>query len=52
LRTTFIVENLKNGVDIVLLSQVSGHRRLSTTERYMELAKITEPGKKQALTEL
>jgi len=52
LRTTFIVENLKAGVDIVLLSQVSGHKRLSTTERYMELAQITEPGKKQALIEL
>lgn len=52
LRTTFMVENLKNGVDIVLLSQVSGHKRLSTTERYLELAQITEPGKKQVLIEL
>jgi site-specific recombinase XerD len=52
LRTTFIVENLKAGVDIVLLSQVSGHKRLSTTERYLELAQITEPGKKQTLIEL
>ncbi len=52
LRTTFMVENLKAGVDIVLLSQVSGHKRLSTTERYLELAQITEPGKKQSLIEL
>jgi site-specific recombinase XerD len=52
LRTTFMVENLKNGVDIVLLSQVSGHKRLSTTERYLELAQITEPGKRQTLIEL
>jgi site-specific recombinase XerD len=52
LRTTFIVENLKAGVDIVLLSQVAGHKRLSTTERYLELAQITEPGKKQTLIEL
>jgi site-specific recombinase XerD len=52
LRTTFIVENLKNGVDIVLLSQVSGHKRLSTTERYLELASIKEPGKKPILQEL
>lgn len=52
LRTTFIVENLKSGVDIVLLSQVAGHKRISTTERYMELAQITEPGKKQDLIEL
>jgi site-specific recombinase XerD len=52
LRTTFMVENLKNGVNIVLLSQVSGHKRLSTTERYLELAQITETGKKQTLIEL
>ncbi len=52
LRTTFIVENLKAGVDIVLLSQVAGHKRLSTTERYFELADITEPGKRQNLIEL
>ncbi len=52
LRTTFIVENLKAGVDLVLLSQVTGHKRLSTTERYLELAQITEPGKKQILIEL
>lgn len=52
LRTTFIVENLKAGVDLVLLSQVVGHKRLSTTERYLELAKVKEPGKKQVLEEL
>ena len=52
LRTTFIVENLKAGVDLILLSQVTGHKRLSTTERYLELAQITDPGKKQSLIEL
>lgn len=52
LRTTFIVENLKSGVDLVLLSQVTGHKRLSTTERYLELAGVTEPGKRQILQEL
>ncbi|MBI4153374.1 tyrosine-type recombinase/integrase [Candidatus Woesebacteria bacterium] len=52
LRTTFIVENLKGGLDLVLLSQVSGHKRLSTTERYLELAQVTEPGKRQTLIEL
>jgi integrase/recombinase XerD len=52
LRTTFMVENLKAGVDLVLLSQVSGHKRLSTTERYLELASVTEPGKRQSLVEL
>lgn len=52
LRTTFIVENLKDEVDLVLLSQIVGHKRLSTTERYLELAEVKEPGKKQTLKEL
>lgn len=52
LRTTFIVENIKNGVDLILISQVSGHKRLSTTERYLELAGVKESGKKQTLIEL
>lgn len=52
LRTTFVVENLKASVDLVLLSRVVGHKRLSTTERYLELAEVKEPGKKQALEEL
>jgi len=52
LRTTFIVENIKAGVDLILLSQVAGHKRLSTTERYLELAEIKESGKKQTLVEL
>lgn len=52
LRTTFIVENIKGGVDLILLSQVTGHKRLSTTERYLELAQVENPGKKQTLIEL
>lgn len=52
LRTTFVVENLKAQVDLVLLSQIVGHKRLSTTERYLELAGVKEPGKKQILVEL
>ncbi|HEX6977231.1 MAG TPA: tyrosine-type recombinase/integrase [Patescibacteria group bacterium] len=52
LRTTFIVENLKRGVDLVTISQVAGHKRLSTTERYLEIAQVKETGKKQKLEEL
>ena len=52
LRTTFVVQNLKAGVDLVFLSRISGHKRLSTTERYIELAQIKESGKKQELIEL
>lgn len=52
LRTTFIVENLKAGVDLVILSKIVGHKRLSTTERYLELAEIKNPGRQQELIEL
>ena len=36
LRSTFIAHQLKNGVDVVTVSKVAGHKRLSTTERYLE----------------
>lgn len=52
LRNTFIVESLKRGVDLVTISQAAGHKRLSTTERYLAIAKVTEPGKKQFLEDL
>lgn len=52
LRTTFIIENIKNGVDLMLVSQVSGHKRLSTTERYLDIAGVKEVGKKPSLIEL
>jgi len=52
IRSTFIVENLKRGVDLVTVSQSVGHKRLSTTERYLELADIKESGKSQDLAEL
>lgn len=49
LRTTFMIENLKRGVDLTLLSRVAGHKRLSTTERYVALAGIKASGSKQHL---
>lgn len=52
LRTTFIIENLKDKVDLVSLSKIVGHKRLSTTERYLELAGVKESGKKAILSEL
>jgi len=39
LRHTFIAHHLKHGVSLVLLSKVVGHKRLSTTERYLEYVK-------------
>lgn len=52
LRTTFIIENLKAGVDLVTLCHAVGHKRLSTTERYLALAGVEESGKRQKLVEL
>ena len=52
LRTTFIVENLRAGTDLVFLSKIVGHKRLSTTERYLELAEVKNSGKLQQLAEL
>lgn len=52
LRTTFIIENLKRGVNIIMISQVVGHKRLSTTERYIEMAELEESGNKNSLEEL
>ncbi|HUD44094.1 MAG TPA: tyrosine-type recombinase/integrase [Patescibacteria group bacterium] len=43
LRHTFVVHHLKHGVSLVLLSKILGHKRLSTTERYLEY--VSERGK-------
>jgi site-specific recombinase XerD len=51
LRHTFIAHHLKHGVSLVLLSKIVGHKRLSTTERYLEF--VPERAKEtSSLTEL
>jgi site-specific recombinase XerD len=39
LRHTFVAHHLKHGASIVLISKVLGHKRQSTTERYLEYVK-------------
>ncbi|MDP3941454.1 MAG: tyrosine-type recombinase/integrase [bacterium] len=39
LRHTFVAHHLKHGVSLVLLSKVLGHKRISTTERYLQYVK-------------
>ena len=39
LRHTFVAHHLKHGVSLVLISKMLGHKRLSTTERYLEYVK-------------
>jgi len=43
LRHTFVAHHLENGVNISYLARVSGHKRISTTEKYLEY--ITKPEK-------
>jgi len=39
LRHTFIAEQLTSGTSLVVVSKIVGHKRLSTTEKYLELIK-------------
>ncbi len=52
IRNTFIVYQLSRGVDLLTVSQVVGHKRLATTERYLKLVKERKPTKKTGLSEL
>lgn len=52
LRNTFIVFQLKSGVPIDVVSQVVGHKRISTTEKYLELIDNKEESKGIKLKEL
>lgn len=52
LRNTFIVYQLKSGVPIDVVSQVVGHKRISTTEKYLELIEGKEESKGIKLKEL
>jgi site-specific recombinase XerD len=51
LRHTFVAHHLKHGVSLTVLSKVLGHKRVSTTERYLQY--VPERGKETSvLTEL
>lgn len=51
LRHTFVAHHLKHGVSLVVLSKILGHKRLSTTERYLEF--VSDRAKENTtLTEL
>jgi site-specific recombinase XerD len=47
LRHTFVAHHLKHGVSLVVLSKVLGHKRLSTTERYLQY--VPERGKETSV---
>jgi site-specific recombinase XerD len=49
LRHTFVAHHLASGVSITILSKVSGHKRLSTTERYLQYIEKTTDEEKSEL---
>jgi integrase/recombinase XerD len=51
LRHTFVAHHLKHGASIVLLSKILGHKRISTTERYLEYVPDRAP-ESQILSDL
>ncbi|GIW64456.1 MAG: tyrosine recombinase XerC [Patescibacteria group bacterium] len=51
LRNTFIAHQLQNGASIEYIAQLVGHKRLSSTERFLTLVK-EETKRKEALGEL
>lgn len=52
LRHTFVAHHLKTGVSLVFLSKVLGHKRLSSTERYLQYVKDYKSGESTSLQEL
>lgn len=52
LRHTWVAHHLAGGTSIVLISKVAGHKRLSTTERYLTLISPPKGEEKVKLEEL
>ena len=52
LRNTWLVHHLMAGASVVLLSKLAGHKRLSTTEKYLSLVKEKAGEEKVKLEEL
>jgi site-specific recombinase XerD len=52
LRHTFIAQHLKKGASLVLVSKIAGHKRVSTTEKYLEHINVDVKQEKMELAEL
>jgi len=52
LRHTWVAHHLSSGASLVLISKVAGHKRLSTTERYLALIQPPRGEEKLKLEEL
>lgn len=52
LRHTFVAHHLQNGVSIIHLAKIAGHKRVSTTEKYLEYIEVAEKANKTELSVL
>lgn len=52
LRHTFVAHHIKHGVSLMILSKILGHKRLSTTERYLDYIKEEKGKDSSTLIEL
>lgn len=52
LRHTWVAHHLSSGASVVLISKIAGHKRLSTTERYLTLIQPRSGEEKLKLEEL
>lgn len=52
LRNTFIAHHLANGVSLVTVSKIAGHKRISTTEKYLNLVSNGEKDEEKSLRDL
>lgn len=52
LRHTWVAQHLKRGADIVTISKLAGHKRLATTEKYLEYVEIPADTRREELETL
>lgn len=52
LRHTFIFYQLQNGMDLKYLSEIAGHKRVSTTEKYLNYLKEPKSSSKEEVFQL
>ena len=52
LRHTFVTHHLAQGTNLLTVSKIAGHKRVSTTERYLQYIEVNSKEEKTALGEL
>jgi site-specific recombinase XerD len=50
LRHTFVAHHIRNGVNLTYLAKIAGHKRVSTTERYLTYVEKPEKSEKTELS--